>query len=1077
MRNQKFSQVSRNDIKEKRLEEKAVLVSAAGKCFPQSSLYKNYIANEPFVEESEEEPSEVEEDPEEEPSEEEEDPEEEPSEEVGNKLEKEPSNDLEEDPEEDPIEELEEEASEVLLEQIEEPSECDAQSFFNRNNNGSEELVEDPPEASLSECLSGTGPNSSYMKKRSPDALTDEAVSLQRYQSQNKYRQEESLKPESESWYAAHLHGHSGLAMTPDDKGSSEQQEGIGSSGKRRRSRWDKVENDQANKGKKTKWISDDLQLKQIGPLQLPYFKKELVTGSELESEIQELKAELVDISRKLQTSELHDDRPMEERSPSPEPVYDYFGIRINTRQERLRQKLRQKRQHIISTLIQKNPTLQQPLEYKSSKLFKKLYIPVKEYPTYNFIGPIIGPLGNTQKRMEKETGAKIRLRGKDITTDPQKNDEDLHVYIEANNQKSLDAAVGMIEKLLKPIDEGMNEHKRSQLEELAALKANMCRVCHDHGHQYFACPQWKSTFKMVCCDKCGSYNHPTETCGAIAMSPQSNFGQGSGSTLGSTTKTQDKANKEIDETNLYICFLPEDVDDNRLMELFSPFGKITKVRVVRNLATGISKGFGFVKFENQSDAAVAMAHFNGYRMDGHMLSVKIAGMYEKVKNPVDVHCDKCGHYNHPIETCRVVAMSPQSNSGQGSVSSLGSTTKTQDKPSKEIDKSNLYVCYLPGNVDDNRLMELFSAFGKITKARVMRNQITGISKGFGFVKFENQSDAAAAMTHFSGYKMDGHMLSVRTAGMYEKVQNPIDVHCYKGGSYNYPTETCQVITLSPQSSSGQGSVSSLGSTTKAQDRPKKVIDNTNLYVCYLPENVDDNRLIELFSLFGKITKARVMKNRITGISKGFGFVKFENQIDAAAAIAHLNGYRMDGHALAVRIAGAAPESWLPSHLSPYRGPPPVFPNVTGQIASLGWTPGSILSMPLTPFPISHGMNFPSSSIYEEHGNVLRSEGLDFAPPPGLSSLSDLPGCSSLHSSSNSSNQIQSTSGGLIAQFPGNPDYPSSGFETYFVTPTTTIPATSIPRPATATQCSQTPESNLKAIPSPKTSAEPLDTN
>ncbi|KAK9994462.1 hypothetical protein SO802_024165 [Lithocarpus litseifolius] len=200
--------------------------------------------------------------------------------------------------------------------------------------------------------------------------------------------------------------------MTLDDKGSSEQQEGIGSSGKRRHSRWDKVENDQANKGKKNKWISDDSQLKQIGPLQLPYFRKELIAGSELESEIQELKAELVDISRKLQTSELHDDSPMEERSPSPEPVYDYFGIRINTHQERLHQKLLQKHQHIISMLIQKNPNLQQPLEYKSSKLFKKIYIPVKEYPTYNFIGPIIGPLGNTQKRMEKETGAKIRLRG-----------------------------------------------------------------------------------------------------------------------------------------------------------------------------------------------------------------------------------------------------------------------------------------------------------------------------------------------------------------------------------------------------------------------------------------------------------------------------------------------------------------------------------------------------------------------------------------------------------------------------------------------------------------------------------------
>ena len=283
MRNQKFSRVSRNDIKEKRSEEKAVLVSAAGKCLPQSSSYRNNIANEPFVEESEEEPSEVEEDPEEEPSEVEEDPEEESSEEVGNKLEKEPSDDLEKNPKEDPIKELEEEASEVLLEQIEEPSECDAQSFFNHNNNWSEELVEDPLEASLSECLSGTDPNSSYKKKRSPDALTGESVSLQRYQSQKKYRQEESFKRESESWYYAHLHGHSRLAMTLDDKGSSKQQEGTGSSGKRRRSRWDKVENDQANKGKKTKWISDDSQLKQIGTLQLPYFRKELVAGSKLE--------------------------------------------------------------------------------------------------------------------------------------------------------------------------------------------------------------------------------------------------------------------------------------------------------------------------------------------------------------------------------------------------------------------------------------------------------------------------------------------------------------------------------------------------------------------------------------------------------------------------------------------------------------------------------------------------------------------------------------------------------------------------------------------------------------------------
>ncbi|XP_050254322.1 splicing factor-like protein 1 [Quercus robur] len=765
MRNHNFSQVSRNAIKEnktnQRLEEKAVLVSAAGKCLPQSSSDRCYIANEPLEEDPEEEPSEVEEDPEEKPSEVEEDPEEEPSEveedpeeesveEIGNKLEKEPSDDLEEDP----IEELEQEPSKVLLEQIEEPSECDAQSYFNHSNNGSEEPVENALEASPAECHSGTDPNNSY-KKRSLDASIGESVALQGYLSQEKCRQEESLKPESESSYAApHFHSQSGLAMTLGDKCSSEQQEGTGSSRKRRHSRWEKVENDQASKRKKTRWISDDLQLKLLGPLQLPDLGKEFVVGSDLDSEIQELQAELADINRKLQTSKLHDDKPMEERSPSPEPMHDNLGIRLNPRQVRLHQKLVQKRQHIISKLIKKNSTFKPPLEYKSSKLCKKIYIPVKEYPNYNFVGLIIGPLGKTQKRMEKETGAKIRLRGKDKTTNPQKNDEDLHVYIEADNQKSLDAAVGMVEKLLNPIDDAMNEHKRVQLEELATLKANMCRICHEHGHHYFACPQRQSTFKMVCCDKCGSYKHPTET-------------------------------------------------------------------------------------------------------------------------------------------CEVIAMSPQSKSGQGSRSSLGSTTKTQDRPNKEI-------------------------------------------------------------------------------------------------------------------------------------------DNTNLYVNHLPENVDDNRLLEFFSPFGKITKARVIRNQTTGISKGYGFVKFENQIDAAAAMAHLNGCRMDGHMLAVRIAGVPPGSLFSSHLSPYQGPPPIFPNVTSQIAWPGWIPGSILPVPLTPVPISNGMNLHSSSIFVEHGNVLKNEGLGFTPASGLSSLSDLPGCSSLHSSSNSSNQIQSSSGGLITQFPGDPDYPSSGFESYF---------------------------------------------
>jgi hypothetical protein len=57
----------------------------------------------------------------------------------------------------------------------------------------------------------------------------------------------------------------------------------------------------------------------------------------------------------------------------------------------------------------------------------------------------------------------------KDAKPDPSEN-EDLHVFIQADDDESLEKAAGMVQKLLTPVEEGANEHKRTQLLELAAL-------------------------------------------------------------------------------------------------------------------------------------------------------------------------------------------------------------------------------------------------------------------------------------------------------------------------------------------------------------------------------------------------------------------------------------------------------------------------------------------------------------------------------------------------------------------------------------------------------------------------------
>lgn len=78
---------------------------------------------------------------------------------------------------------------------------------------------------------------------------------------------------------------------------------------------------------------------------------------------------------------------PEHERSPSPPPIYDRFGIRQNTREARYKDKLQDKRCDLIEELIRMDPNYHPPTDYRPRKKHRKIFIPQKEYPGYNFIG------------------------------------------------------------------------------------------------------------------------------------------------------------------------------------------------------------------------------------------------------------------------------------------------------------------------------------------------------------------------------------------------------------------------------------------------------------------------------------------------------------------------------------------------------------------------------------------------------------------------------------------------------------------------------------------------------------------
>ncbi len=80
-----------------------------------------------------------------------------------------------------------------------------------------------------------------------------------------------------------------------------------------------------------------------------------------------------------------------------------------------------------------------------------------------------------------------------------------------------------------------------------------------------------------------------------------------------------------------------------------------------------------------------------------------------------------------------------------------------------------------------------------------------------------------------------------------------------------------------------------------------------DIYVGNLPYEVDDSQLQQLFAPHGNVTSARVIMDRMTDRSKGFGFVEMPDKAEADAAINALNGQDIGGRSLRVNESQPKP--------------------------------------------------------------------------------------------------------------------------------------------------------------------------
>ncbi|RAL38823.1 unnamed protein product [Cuscuta campestris] len=179
--------------------------------------------------------------------------------------------------------------------------------------------------------------------------------------------------------------------------------------------------------------------------------------------------------------------------------------------------------------------------------------------------------------------------------------------------------------------------------------------------------------------------------------------------------------------TNVFVKNLAESTSEEDLRNIFGEFGTLTSVVIMRD-DDGKSRCFGFVNFENADEAAKSVEALNGHKFDNKEWFV---GRAQKKS-------DREVELKHRFEQ----------------------TAK------EAVDKSqclNLYIKNLDDTIDDEKLKELFYAFGTITSCKVMRDP-NGVSKGSAFVAFSTSEEASKALADMNSKMINGKPLYVALA-------------------------------------------------------------------------------------------------------------------------------------------------------------------------------------------------------------------------------------------------------------------------------------------------------------------------
>lgn len=222
----------------------------------------------------------------------------------------------------------------------------------------------------------------------------------------------------------------------------------------------------------------------------------------------------------------------------------------------------------------------------------------------------------------------------------------------------------------------------------------------------------------------------------------------------------------------------------------------------------------------------------------------------------------------------------------------------------------SVFVGDLAPNVNESQLFELFiGRYPSTSHAKVVYDQVTGVSKGYAFIRFGNAGDQQRALLEMQGVFLNGRAIRVSSAG---------HQHQHSANStVDNKTKSLLGSNLNPNSS-GNNTISSSQFMFPVQQQPPLTSftdpNNTTVFIGGLSSLVTEDELGAVFQPFGTIVYVKIPS------SKGCGFVQYVDRLSAETAIAKMQGFPIGSSRIRLSWGRSAKQAVTMQHANTNNG-------------------------------------------------------------------------------------------------------------------------------------------------------------